>query len=369
MNWTLNPFHMMGVAGVLGAALLCAIHGATVENTLFEDGDGANTFRAFNPTQAEETYSMVKMLPLYTLMCIVKFCLNGKTPNIFQGQSRAKVIFFLFSATCAKTEELYFVGNLKKFFKKLKIFFIRPIVALLRRLISFAYLIVFSMQKNQEQKINHFISNFVKSGLYIITCQILNKHYIGYSIETTRRLNAHKSCLRRGCHDIRELQADYIKYGEGQFLFQKLIFGAGLNKPSLEFLETAILLTLTPEKRYNKYTNWRKRGAETNPFYDQKHTKEAREAQSLANKNKQSNFYGKKHTNEVKQMLSQQNSGSSNKERRKPLFIESVYYESVSAAHEETKLARRLIRNRCNSNDERFQNYQWASNEIKITNA
>merc|ERR1711968_296871 len=24
-NWTLNPFHMMGVAGVLGAALLCTI--------------------------------------------------------------------------------------------------------------------------------------------------------------------------------------------------------------------------------------------------------------------------------------------------------------------------------------------------------
>ncbi|KAM3248439.1 hypothetical protein P3L10_010208 [Capsicum annuum] len=58
-NWTLNPFHMMGVAGVLGAALLCAIYGATVENTLFEDGDSANTFHAFNPTQAEETYSMV----------------------------------------------------------------------------------------------------------------------------------------------------------------------------------------------------------------------------------------------------------------------------------------------------------------------
>jgi hypothetical protein len=27
---------MMGVAGVLGAALLCAIHGATVENTLLK---------------------------------------------------------------------------------------------------------------------------------------------------------------------------------------------------------------------------------------------------------------------------------------------------------------------------------------------
>ncbi|KAL1147417.1 hypothetical protein V6Z11_A10G054000, partial [Gossypium hirsutum] len=49
----------MGVDGVLGAALLCAIHGATLENTLFEDGDDANIFRAFNLTQAEETYSMV----------------------------------------------------------------------------------------------------------------------------------------------------------------------------------------------------------------------------------------------------------------------------------------------------------------------
>uniref|UniRef100_A0A453NTD0 Uncharacterized protein n=1 Tax=Aegilops tauschii subsp. strangulata TaxID=200361 RepID=A0A453NTD0_AEGTS len=35
-----HHLHMIGVAGVLGAALLCAIHGATVENTLFEDGDG-----------------------------------------------------------------------------------------------------------------------------------------------------------------------------------------------------------------------------------------------------------------------------------------------------------------------------------------
>ncbi|EEF45090.1 conserved hypothetical protein [Ricinus communis] len=50
---------MRGVAGVLGVALMCVIHGATIENTLFEDGDGVNAFRAFNPTQAEETYSIV----------------------------------------------------------------------------------------------------------------------------------------------------------------------------------------------------------------------------------------------------------------------------------------------------------------------
>lgn len=43
---------------------LCAIHGATVENTLFEDGDSSNTFRAFNPTQSEETY--VFKIPLFS---------------------------------------------------------------------------------------------------------------------------------------------------------------------------------------------------------------------------------------------------------------------------------------------------------------
>jgi photosystem II P680 reaction center D2 protein len=58
-NWTLNPFHMMGVAGILGGALLSAIHGATVVNTLYQDGSSYSTFRAFSPTQAEETYSMV----------------------------------------------------------------------------------------------------------------------------------------------------------------------------------------------------------------------------------------------------------------------------------------------------------------------
>ena len=36
---------MAAVTGVLGAALLYATHGATIENTLFEDGDGANKFR------------------------------------------------------------------------------------------------------------------------------------------------------------------------------------------------------------------------------------------------------------------------------------------------------------------------------------
>ena len=50
-NWTLNPFHMMGVGGILGGALLSAIHGATVINTIYQDGGAYTTFRAFSPTQ------------------------------------------------------------------------------------------------------------------------------------------------------------------------------------------------------------------------------------------------------------------------------------------------------------------------------
>ena len=36
----------------MNAAMLCVIHGVIIENNLFEDSDGINTFYAFNPTQA-----------------------------------------------------------------------------------------------------------------------------------------------------------------------------------------------------------------------------------------------------------------------------------------------------------------------------
>jgi photosystem II P680 reaction center D2 protein len=40
------------ILGVLSDIMLCVIHDATVENTLFEDGDDVNILCAFNPTQA-----------------------------------------------------------------------------------------------------------------------------------------------------------------------------------------------------------------------------------------------------------------------------------------------------------------------------
>ena len=56
MNWD-YPTKLIsyeGVVDVLGTTLLCAIHGAIVENILFEGGDEKNTLCVFNPTQAKK---------------------------------------------------------------------------------------------------------------------------------------------------------------------------------------------------------------------------------------------------------------------------------------------------------------------------
>ncbi|MFS7942676.1 putative photosystem II [Helianthus anomalus] len=74
---------------LLGAALLCAIHGATVENTLFKNGDGVNTFHAFNPTQAEETYSMVTANRFWSPNLWVGLALNLRAYDFVSQEIRA----------------------------------------------------------------------------------------------------------------------------------------------------------------------------------------------------------------------------------------------------------------------------------------
>lgn len=201
-----------------------------------------------------------------------------------------------------------------------------------------------------------FYPSSLKSGLYSIFCVPKQKQYIGYSTYVTRRLNAHKNKLRRGIHECKALQEDFSHYGEQNFVFQKLYLGAGLPVQDLQQLETTVLLTLPPASRYNLYTNWRKRQGTLNPFSGKKHTSQARKAQSDANLEK-SGFAGHHQSTRVKQIVSQHNSGK--KDRRKPLYIENVYYESISEAHEKTGLARRLIRERCHSQKPEFADYRF----------
>ena len=199
--------------------------------------------------------------------------------------------------------------------------------------------------------------DFKKSGIYIISCLKKEKYYIGESENVTARLCAHKNKLKRNIHENTELQSDFNYYGNEHFLFQKLIFGYGLNKQKQLKLETQILLTLKPQNRYNIYINWRKRDDCINPFFGRQHIIEARKAQSIAKINKASPFKNKKHSNEIKKMLSKINSNKAIIERRKPVLIDSIYYESISEASQKTGLNRRLIRERCH-NKTHFENFK-----------
>lgn len=200
--------------------------------------------------------------------------------------------------------------------------------------------------------------DFLKSGIYIISCKEKQKHYIGQSENVVTRLCAHKNKLRRNIHENKQLQSDFNKFGEQNFLFQKLTFGYGLTKEKRLKLETQILLTLEPEQRYNIYTNWIKKDQTLNPFFGKNHNYEARQAQSFSKKGKPSAFKNKTHSNEIKKMLSQINSNKTNLERRKPVIIDHIYYESISEASKETGLNRRLIRERCH-NKTHFNNFKW----------
>lgn len=201
--------------------------------------------------------------------------------------------------------------------------------------------------------------DFKKSGIYTISCLKNEKYYIGESKNVTARLCAHKNKLRRNIHENRELQSDFNKYGEQFFLFQKLIFGNGVDKNTRLQLENLILLTLKPQNRYNIYINWKKRDECINSFFNKTHTEEARKLQSIAKKNTISPFKGRNQSNEVKQMLSKINSSKTTIERRKPVIIDSIYYESISEASQKTGLNRRLIRERCH-NKTRFENFKWS---------
>jgi len=188
------------------------------------------------------------------------------------------------------------------------------------------------MTLQNELKENLF--DFNKSGIYVITCIKNGKHYVGESNNVSARLCAHKNKLKKQIHENKELQQDFNQYGERFFVWQKLLFGYGAIKEKRLELETFILLTLPDDQRYNVYIDWKQR--------DQQLKKNS----------------GYSQTNEVKKMLSAINSNQTSKDRRKAVYIDSIYYESISEASQKTGLSRRLIRERCHDNT-RFKNYQW----------
>lgn len=173
---------------------------------------------------------------------------------------------------------------------------------------------------------------FTKSGLYVITCTINNRHYVGQSQNVKQRLNAHKSKLQRNIHENKRLQQDFNSYGLKNYNFKNLLFGTNVNlKKRLEF-EVLILDTLSPEQRYNKYVNWNYRKTDVNQLDYSKLTK-------------------------AKQIKHQFDFITKKSSYCKPVTIKNNYYESISQAHKKTGLTRKCIRKRCN--DPAFKDFQW----------
>lgn len=79
----------------------------------------------------------------------------------------------------------------------------------------------------------HLVMPYAKqiSAIYIITCTINNKHYIGKSVHYFHRIGQHKIALKENRHHNYHLQRAYNKYGVGNFIFDIL------EEHSREFLD------------------------------------------------------------------------------------------------------------------------------------
>ncbi len=60
----------------------------------------------------------------------------------------------------------------------------------------------------------------IQSGIYIITCVVSGKIYVGSSNNCRRRWNEHKKLLREDRHHSSHLQRAWNKYGSDSFLFK-----------------------------------------------------------------------------------------------------------------------------------------------------
>lgn len=144
----------------------------------------------------------------------------------------------------------------------------------------------------------------MKSGIYIITCLVNNKIYIGRSKNWKGRLHTHKSHLINNRHPNPYLQSAANKYGIENFTFELL------EEYDIEFLCSMehywcnLLCSYNREFGYNIEP--------TNPNCYKCHSKETGEKISKSN-------MGKKHTKESKKKISDSNKGKilSNEHRKK----------------------------------------------------
>jgi predicted GIY-YIG superfamily endonuclease len=114
-------------------------------------------------------------------------------------------------------------------------------------------------------------------GVYMIRCLENDKRYYGQSNDVSRRLSERKFYLRKGLHEIKNMQADFKRYTEEKFEFLPISLSKDLTIEKRKELENTLI------SRYNNICyNKTSHTQENNPFFGRKHDKEMYEKFSKA---------------------------------------------------------------------------------------
>lgn len=188
-----------------------------------------------------------------------------------------------------------------------------------------------------------------KSGIYCIENLINGKKYIGQSVNIEARWCKHKSELNNNIHFNDYLQKSWNKYGEDNFKFYVLEF-CDINKlDKLEVYYIDLYQTLNRQNGYNLTSG----GAFNKKYSDETRLKislslkgheVSAETRIKISKNhadisgKNNGMYGKRHTEEAKNKVSQANKGRiSHRRNRCSVYcveLDRVFNDATDAGKE-----------------------------------
>lgn len=161
-------------------------------------------------------------------------------------------------------------------------------------------------------------------GIYYILNKKNGKIYIGQSVNVTKRLNRHKSELRRNVHPNEHFQNAWNKYGEYAFEFSLL---KKCDELELDDLEIHYISYYDSANRKNGYN-------QDYGGHKIKHRSlETRRKISEANKGEKSAWYGKRHTEESRRRMSESKKGHKTSEETKQKISKSRKGKRVGKDH------------------------------------
>lgn len=184
-------------------------------------------------------------------------------------------------------------------------------------------------------------------------CIKTNRQYIGHSNDVQQRLTIHKYELRHDKHFCFDLQEDFNRYGESFFVFERIALGESYPKQDRQDLEKSLIKLIPKTFLYNKFASPTDRRGKLGANFGNRRRRDDKSQAApggplVSNTNTNIN---------VSDTRPRTYTLKNSDKRLKPVSIDRVAYDSVSEAHRQTGIARRLIRQRCWSVD--HPNYTW----------